>query len=219
MGDSSKETSWMSYDPISAAGAGAEHFDLPGLFFLTNQTLIDEWHNLRSNVAESVTIWFRTVVKAALAAPASERGLQLSEAAGPGNNRHLLLHPESTPILNTKPVIGVGLGWHAKNVNPATNPPFACVRCSRNQTGKDAARLFVDNGGRAYRSATPEAKGSDTDTWPIFWWLRSAPNWWTDLDRYRNTLVENILRLTDAVLPALVAASAVEVTGGPDEGE
>ena len=50
-------------------------------------------------------------------------------------------------------------------------------------------------------------------------WLRAAPNWWTELDGYRDQIVENVLRLTDAVRGALDVASAVEVVGSPDESE
>jgi hypothetical protein len=209
----------MSHDPIPAQGVGSEQFDLPSLFYLTNQALIDEWHDLSSNVAEAVSGWMKTVLKASLAGPASGRGLQLSDAAGPGGHRHLLLHPASTPVLGLKPVIGVGLAWQWKTVNPKSSPPFVCVRCSRNQTGRDAAKLFVDNGGRAFRNATPEAKGTDADVWPLWWWLKATPNWWTDLDSYRDHVVENVLRLTDAIRPALDAAASVTVSGGADESE
>jgi hypothetical protein len=217
MGERNTEAPQLSYDPIPASGAGAEHFDLPELFYLSNQTVIDEWHNLCTNVADSVHNWYRTILKAALAGPASERGLQLSEAAGPNRRRHLLLHPSGTPVLNNKPVIGVGLAWPDKSVNPATSPPFVCVRASRNETGKNAAKVLLDNGGRSFRTATPEAKGTDTDTWPIWWWVRAMPNWWTDLDRYRDDIVQNVLALTDAIRIPLEAAAAVKVTGSTDE--
>src|SRR5687767_4965942 len=166
----------MSHDPIPASGAGAELLDQPSLFYLTNQALIDEWYGLRSNVADAVSEWYRTTVRESLIDSAAERGFEVAVARGPGNYQHVVLHPPNATILATKPVIGIGFAWPSKTVSPAADSVFVCVRCSRNQTGKNAAALFLDAGGRAVRTSL-HAKGGDNDTWPIWWWVRANPQW------------------------------------------
>lgn len=209
----------MSYDPIPAAGAGFEVFDQPTLFYLTNRPIIDEWYALRANVAEALGEWYRTTVRDALVAPAAERGLEVAVARGPGSYHHLVLHPPDATVLGTKPVIGVGFAWPSKSVNPSADSVFACVRCSRNQTGKNAAALFLDAGGRGVRAELHGAKGNDSDTWPIWWWVRAHDQWWTKLDEYRDTLVAEVLRLTDAAREPLEAASRVPIVGSAEESE
>lgn len=209
----------MSYDPIPANGAGAERFDQPSLFYLTNRELIEEWAALKENVAEAVDEWYRHTLRDALSTKATERGLEVSEARGPTNYRHVVLHPPDTPIVGSKPVVGVGLGWHAKRVNPSGLSAFVCVRCSRNDAGRNAAQALLDAGGRSYRGATPAAKGADTDAWPIWWWAPATDQWWTDLDAYRTKLVDDVLRMTDALREPLDAAAAVEVMGTEEENE
>ncbi len=209
----------MTYDPIPAAGPGAELFDQPTLFYLSNRPIIDEWYALRSNVAEALGEWYRTAVRDALVGPAAERGLEVAIARGPGSYHHLVLHPPDATILGTKPVIGIGLAWPSKSVNPSADSVFACVRCSRNQTGKNAAALFLATGGREVRAGLYGAKGNDSDTWPVWWWVRAEEQWWTKLDAYSDILIAEVLRLTDAAREPLEAASRVPIVGSAEESE
>jgi hypothetical protein len=158
----------------------------------------------------------RTTVRDSLTAPAADRGLEVSIARGPGSDHHVVLHPPDATTLGTKPVIGAGFGWPSKSVNPSADSVFVCVRYSRNQTGKNAGALFRDAGGPAARLRLG-AKGSDTGNWPIYWYVQAPDQWWTDLDAYRNTLVNEVLRLTDAVREPLEAAARVPIVGGAEE--
>lgn len=209
----------MSYDPTPAAGAGSEIFDAPTRFYLTNQAQIDEWYALRSNVSEALGTWFRSTVLDTLADAGAERELSVSEAKGPGSYHSLVLHPSATPVLGTKPVIGIGLTWSAKAVNPISNQPFAAVRCSRNQTGRLAAQTFLDAGGRDYRTSTKGVSGGDTDAWPAYSWIKANENWWTDLDSYRDAIVSGVLRLVDDLREPLELAATVVPVGGAEESE
>ena len=207
----------MSYDPIPAAGAGADLFDQPSLFYLTNQNLIEEWHSLQSNVAAALDEWYSTTLRDALRTPAAELGLEVAPAKGPRSYNHVVLHPPGATFLGGKPVIGVGLAWPTKSANPSANSVFSCVRRSSNQTGKNAAATFLDAGGREIRSRIQRSKGGDNETWPIWRWVRTETNWWTDLDAYRQMIVDDVIELAAAVIDPLLAASNVPAVGSADE--
>jgi hypothetical protein len=207
----------MSYDPIPAAGAGADLFDQPSLFYLTNQNLIEEWHSLQSNVAAALDEWYSTTLRDSLRTPATDLGLEVALAKGPGSWRHVVLHPPGATFLGGKPVIGVGLAWPAKSANPSANSVFSCVRRSSNQTGKNAAAAFLDAGGRESRARIQRSKGADSDKWPIWRWVRTETQWWTDLDVYRQMIVDDVMELTVAVIDPLRAASSVPIVGSADE--
>ena len=204
------------FDPIPAAGAGADRFDQPSLFYLTHQSTIDQWHALRSAVAASLNEWFATTLQDALVGVADEREWGLSTAVGPPGYAHLLVHPPETPVLNHKPLVGVGLGWSIKGVNPISNRPFTCVRCSRSDPGRRAAETLLDSGGRAFRSAH-RLKGSDRDAWPIWWYIKAQDCWWTDLDAYRDTIVAEVRRGAEGLGDALSAAALVPLAGSTEE--
>ena len=205
-----------SVDPIPAAGPGAERFDQPALFYLTHQATIDEWYALRRTVSEALNGWFESTVRDELVSLAGDHQLVVSFAQGPARNSHLLLHPEATPVLKRKPVIGIGVAWHADNVNPMSSQPFACVRASRNDTGRAAAQVLLDHGGREFRSDVG-AKGRDEETWPVWSYIRADDRWWTHLDSYLARITETVGRYIDGLGPALQLAAAVEVRGAEEE--
>lgn len=207
----------MTYDPIPAQGVGAERFDQPSLFYLTNRAIIDEWHDLRSNVAEAVGEWCRSALRDALEGPALERGLRVAEARGPGTYHHIVVCDPRTPVNGTKPVIGIGLAWPSKTVDPSNASMFVGVRASRNKTGKLAAAKLLDAGGREYRAADKTLHGTDDSAWPIFRYISAGEEWWTDLDQLRDDVVRGILELADGLREPLMAASTVEVVTGDDE--
>lgn len=49
--------------------------------------------------------------------------------------------------------------------------------------------------------------------------MRAETQWWTDLDGYRNMIVDDVMELAAAVLDPLLAASNVPVVGSADETE
>lgn len=197
----------MSYEPIPARGAGANLFDQPSLFYLTNQKLIDEWAALADTVTANVDRWLRTFVRDDLAAASAERDLVLSVAKGPGRHFALVTHPADATFLHGKPVIGVGLIWN--QVFPTDPTVFSGVRCSANSTGRAAAATFRTAGGDALMKVRGYQR-RDT-TWPIWRWIVAGQEWWTDLDAYRAQLVTDTLDLLDSVRGPLFAASQVKI--------
>ena len=123
------------------------------------------------------------------------------------------------PLIGGEPVIGVGLAWPLKSPNPSSNPVFACVRCSRNQAGQNAAAAFLDAGGREARSAIVRGKGADADTWPIWRWIRTEAQWWTALDSYRQLIVSDVMEFAVAVLEPLRIASPLAPVRGAEATE
>lgn len=209
----------MSYDPIPAKGAGADRFDQPSLFYLSNREIIDEWHALRTNVADAMGEWCRSVLRDSLEEPAQQRGLQVAEARGPGGYHHIVVYDPRTPVNGTKPVIGIGLAWPSKTVDPAKGSLFVGVRASRNKTGKLAAQMLLDAGGRDYRAADKSLKGSDSEAWPIYRWIEARDQWWTDLDSLRDVIVNETLLIADGLREELRIAAGVEVVSGDTDDE
>jgi hypothetical protein len=206
----------VNVEPIPAGGPGAERFDQPALFYLTHQATIDEWHGLRHTVSEALNGWFESTVRDALGPLASDHGLVVSFAQGPSRNSHLVLHPPNTPVLGRKPVAGVGVAWHADSANPISNQPFACLRCSRTETGRAAAAMILENGGREFRSAHG-AKGRDTETWPVWTYIKADDRWWTHLDVYLAAILGEVTTYVEGLASALAIGATVEVRGSADE--
>jgi|GEM_PF-3846858 hypothetical protein len=207
---------------VEAIGAGSDRFDLPVLFYLTHQKQIEEWASLKSTVADAVGEWFQTTVRDDLAGLAGELGLVVSYARGPQKHRSLLLHPHNTPIVGGKPIIGAGFTWRSGTVNPSTSPPFASVRCSAIAAGKEARLVFSESGGRAFRESA-SGKGKGDNVWPVWWWINTVDNWWTDLDGYRAHVVDNVRRIVigtkEAVAVAASTAASADLTGADDPDE
>jgi hypothetical protein len=85
------------------------------------------------------------------------------------------------------------------------------VRCLAIAPGKRASRLFRD-------AAAGVVKVRNEENWPIYQPIKADELWWTDLDGYRDQLVEAALQLTDEVARPLAAASFVELTSADTRG-
>jgi hypothetical protein len=219
MGTQHQEEPPMSFDPVPANGEGSDVFDAPSLFYLTNRRLIDEWAGLKLVAAQSFSEWLGRTFRDSFAQAASGLNLSVSYVRGPGAFHHVVAHPEGMSVLNGRPVLGVGLGWPSKSVNPeSSGSMFACVRVSRNKTGRAAAKVFLDNGGREYRQ-THGLRGSDEAAWPVFRNLHAGEQWWTNLDLLCETLRTETITLVQGTLEAAIAAAQVEDQGGPDEAD
>jgi len=197
------------YLPIQASGPGADLFDEPALFYLTHQKVIEEWHALRRSVSEAVDEWFDGPVRDALAPLASAQHLQLSRVEGPASHSALLLHPEDMPVLAGKPVLGVGVAWPRKSVNPRSNQPFVCVRATRRREGRRTVKAFLDGGGRSLRS-TKAVNGNDDSSWLLWSYITASPQWWTDLESYLSQVVSAVSDLAEASAPLLRSAAEVK---------
>lgn len=177
-----------AFDPIPATGAGAGVFSEPSLFFLTHERTITAWANLRVAAAADIDAWFESAVHDGLADAAGATGMVLSRVERAPAWRHLLLHPAETPLVDREPVIGVGLGWSRKRVNPISNAPFACVYTGSTVVGRRAAQLFLDAGGRQVCEDRGHSASADR-AWLGWWSIPAAERWWADLDGYLATLV------------------------------
>lgn len=207
-----------SYEPIPAHGAGAESFDMPALFYLTHQPVIDEWYGLRRTVSEAVNNWLETTARAELAALAAGRGTLLSRVPGPEKHTHLVVHPDAMPLLNGRPILGIGVGWPAASVNPMSNAPFACVRRSGSDAGKLAAAALMRAGGRDFRSREM-LKGRDEDVWPVYSYVPARSDWWTDLDGYLRSIIGLVERYIDGLSGPLASVLAEVEKLPTDTGE
>lgn len=209
----------MSFDPIPALGEGADAFNAPALFYLSHRRLIDEWASLRPVASKAVSDWLGRAFRDRLAHEVAGLQLRVAYVSGPGAFHHVVAYPENMTVLGSRPVLGIGLGWSSKSVDPEmSGSMFSCVRASRNKTGRAAAQVFVDNGGRAFR-LEHGLRGSDDDTWPVFKNLQTGERWWTRLDAFCESLIDESMTLVNGMLPALHAAASVGDQGGPDEAE
>jgi hypothetical protein len=100
----------MSHDPthFATAVAGADPFEQPSLFYLTNQNLSEEWPNLRTNVAAGLDEWYSTTLRNALHAPAAGLSLHVALARGPGWSRNV--RRRHGPRTRQGPVRGIRAG-------------------------------------------------------------------------------------------------------------
>lgn len=196
-----------------ASGAGAEIFDGPSVFYLTHQAQIDEWYRLRSTVSENVGEWYRTVVRDALAVAAETLGYVISEVRGADSYPSVLMHTADTVVEDGQPALGVGLAWSSKTVLPTGNAPFSAVRRSGTPAGRAAGAAFLADGGLEYRRTRAGVYGSDSDTWPVYRTVDAPADWWTDLDRYRDRIVDDVIALAVDLRDALDAGFS---TRAPD---
>jgi len=217
MGSRNKEIADMSFEPIPAVGEGSSAFDQPSLFYLTNRRLIEEWAALRLTAAASVNEWLGSTFRDRLAAAVKDLGLDTSYVRGPRSFHHVVVHPPKMPIIGTRPAFGVGAGWNSKNVDPESSI-FVCARQSRNKTGAAATVRYLDAGGREFRQQHA-LRGRDEESWPIYKYLQSREQWWTDLDGLADWLVEESMVLIHGTLGALESAALIDDLGGPDESD
>lgn len=202
-----------AFDPTPAVGIGAELFNQPALFYLTHQPIIEEWAGLSITAAEATHQWLSSAVRHGLTGLAAEAGMELSAVAGPNYWQHLLLHPPETPTVNDEPIIGIGLCWHVRKVNPRSYLPFVGVRASPTSQGASATAVFLNSGGEQLRH-DHHLQGKGEATWPAYFYLPSVERWWEDLDSYRSQVLEQVERgLTLMQAPFRVALRALG-TGG-----
>ncbi|MFP3900782.1 MAG: hypothetical protein ACLFXM_07985, partial [Acidimicrobiia bacterium] len=169
-----------------------------------------------SNVTEALSDWYRHTVGDALVNLGAHRGLDLSEVRGPGNHRHLLLHPPEMPIVGSDPAVGIGVGWLATSASPPGLSTFACVRRSDHRSAVEVARALMEAGGREVRSGIRDARGKDDEAWPIWWWIAPGERWWTDLDAYCSSITGEVRRLLDPLRDVLCDLAGPEIEDGSD---
>lgn len=207
-----------AYEPLPAKGVGAERFDEPALFYLTHQAVIDEWYSLRKAVTGALNDWLETTVREAISSLAQRHGLLVGGALGPKRQAHVLVYPDSMPVIGSRPAVGVGLGWAREGVNPISNPPYACVRRMARASGKAGSAALLGHGGREFRSRE-RCHGRDDETWPLYSYIPATARWWTDLDAYRAAITSGVERYIDGLTGALVAAAAAAQAVAPGPGD
>lgn len=201
-----------AFDPAPAMGVGAELFNQPALFYLTHQPIIEEWASLSVTAAEATHQWLSTAVRHGLTGLAVEAGMELSAVAGPNYWQHLLLHLPETPTIADEPIIGIGLCWHLRQVNPRSYLLFVGVRASRTSEGASATAVFLNSGGEQLRD-DHHLQGKGDATWPAYFYLPSVERWWEDLDSYSSQVLEHVergLKLMQAPIRAAVQALSTE---------
>lgn len=191
------------FEPQPAHGEGADLFEQPALFYLSNQETIDDLYRLHKEVIRTADQWFHTIIRDRLAAVAHERGLRTFRENDPYSYPHLLIAPPA----EGSPTIGLGIAWSQTAILPSTYPPYVLVWRADSVTGRLAEAEFLRQGGDGFRVA--EGLKTDPGGWPAYRAMQYETNWWQDLDAYADKLVGEVERWLDAVADALIAASTV----------
>ena len=191
----------MSSDDLPpASGRGAEHFDVPTRFYLTNREDIERWAALGKTASNAIHK-LHLGMEDDVAEIAERVGLTGGLFRTGSNYRTWLLSRPDTPVgSDTAPMAAIGLRWHRHNtvIDEPKLAARAGVRISDRTVREDF--LELDGGLRPIR----DGHGYKSDTfWPIY---RSVPRdgaWWSDLDAYREQLMEHLADVVALFEPRL----------------
>lgn len=207
-------TSENPYVPRPAAGEGADTFSAPELFYLANQTLIDEWASLSGRASGVVSAWLRDVAGADLEALAEEHGL-LHHYVRVGKWRNSLLVVPDTPTVDGRPVIGLGVGWSSNDVGRSGvsrgGRPYVGINVDvSTEHGKNVREAVLEGNGRAERDAH-NYRGDRA--WPVWKYVDLEGAWWTDLDATRDRLIDEVSVVLDIFGDRFRSAAALSPDG------
>jgi hypothetical protein len=118
-------------------------------------------------------------------------------------------------VLNFDPLPASGAGadsFDLPSLFYLTHQELITSFTSNDPRGRQAAVLFMDVGGRDFSQRIRAKKYQEL---PIYRYV-SAPSshWWTDLDRYCQVLVNDVIEFTDSLHDALLATAAALQDGG-----
>ena len=175
---------------IEADGEGAELFDAPTLFYLTYREDIERWHALKERTNQAVREYL-VGLREDIADIVESQNLTVGEFKTGSRYRSLLVWPMNTHNSDDgEPPLAVGLRWshHRPALEEAGDAPRVGVRAAR---GHDQMReQFLSAGHPDTRQLRQEHGYRSDKRWPAFREVPASPNWWADLDRYRNALLE-----------------------------
>jgi hypothetical protein len=191
----------VSYEPIPAAGPGADLFDQPALFYLTNQKLIQEWAGLADGMSASVKLWLEQVVQPVLGQELLMRGL--TAELGSAGSYYGLLGRFGAPAAARRAACAVGLFWTSKP-DPSANSIFSGTYFAPTDAGLAGAQAF-----RAAAEAIPiddREPLRSGNTWVMWRWVSAPAQWWTNLNGYCAHLVNDTVSFIDAIVEPLKSA-------------
>ena len=178
------------FEPIAAKGVGEGMFSLPELFYLTHQELIEEWAKLKRTATSAQDGWLREHVAPVIADIAEQRGLDHAFVVDGRWQSSLLVVP-GTPYRDERPVLGIGLGWSAADLDP----PFVCVAVDvGSELGTVAREATLSSGGREVRATT---RFKHEQTWPAWRYVKLPAHWWNDLDATLELLCDEVTATFD----------------------
>lgn len=178
-------------DLVEPAGAGAEWFDEPALFYLTHREQIERWYALHHRADEAANQYLLSF-QDDLESIAEENGFQVGQFDG--RFRCLLLWPQDGALNATgEPPIAAALRWHLDEMalNDQGRAPRVGVRVGR---GSDKlCEEFLGCGHPDMRQLRQQhVYSAKAPRWPVFRDLPAEPQWWADLDGYRAQVVEAV---------------------------
>ncbi len=198
-------------DVLRAAGHGAECFDDPALFFLTYEEPIRRWKEL-SKRARAATEEYLLTLKPDLEMLGAGKGLELDE----GDSRrwhHLFLKIPDTPDSGGNPVIAYAFGWKTGQFRMTESSyltPFVAIRTGQDDLGQRARQLLqaCDDGFIPSERDRRRMLGKGDREWPVWEKVVAKPQWWTDLESYREQVVTalgNLIEWSESCLRQVVA--------------
>lgn len=193
-----------AFEPLPAAGEGGELFDAPSLFYLTHQEAIDEWARLREVAIRVTNEWLSTVMPPRLEQLAATMGFTLSHRPVSQGEAWILLHPPKMPIHDGRPILAIGLAWFPTSINLATTGVWAGVRVETGASGVGVRELFLQEAQRHLEPADGWKLSGDA-SWPTYRYLNGVQRWWTDLDRCRERLADEVGATTNRFRDSVVA--------------
>lgn len=184
----------------TAAGAGAEHFDAPAVFYLAHAEAIERWHELR-HPARAATSAFLDTIPDDLELPPLASSWSVVPADTGASYRHHLIAPDACPLATDgTPAIAACFGWKTTRVTvtPGSFTPFVGVRIG---TGKPDDTAWRQEFLRGPGSRALEIRGSrgyrPAGEWPAWKQVTAAGPWWQSLDAYRETALSAIADCLD----------------------
>jgi hypothetical protein len=190
-----------STDLPPANGRGAEHFDVPTRFYLTHRQDIERWAALRKQASDAIHRLHLGLEDDVVAA-AEHTGLTVGLfRTGSGYRSWLLARPGAALGSEGAPVAAIGIRWHRVNTVIEDDKLAARVGVRISERTVRERFLALDGGLRTIRAS----HGLKSDTfWPIYRQMPGSEVWWSDLDSYRQRLLDQLEQTTGLFHPHLV---------------
>lgn len=166
-------------------------------FFLEHQEQIREWASLAVEVQNAVDSLLRDLRFDLFDDPRIEAlGIRVaSSVSGETPTGPVLYRPAWSVDADATPDVGIAMGWDGRvdpaGVWPKTNRPYVGVLCShQTEPGKAIeARLRLVAAGRL----SGEPRFRTGSHWVVYRLVTSSKDWWENLPKWRQGLVEELL--------------------------
>ena len=175
-------------DLVEAAGAGAELFEAPALFYLTHAEAIRRWSALGQHARDATNAYLTSLQPDLQGATPWE----LAPFDTARSYRHLLAAPPGAPLAEDEsPAIACCFGWNQRAVRLTQHTwmPFVGVRVGPGAALDRWRRVFLEDGQRDLRPTIDRLGYRRDREWPAWKQVIGGDEWWADLDGYRAKVV------------------------------